>query len=76
MRDAEGAGDCGFGVLTAEGDKGLGNTTTVNVETLLETFLGDFQAWDYFPHLLEYRDFQSINNWTKVCNSTLLPIVH
>jgi hypothetical protein len=43
-RDAEGLGNCGSGVFIAEeadgvGDKGSGNTTMVDIETLLEAFL-------------------------------------
>jgi len=27
--------------------------------------LEDFQTWDYFPQLLIYQDFWSINQWTE-----------
>jgi hypothetical protein len=41
-RDAEGPGDCGSGVFIAVeigvGDKGSGNTTMVDAETLLEVY--------------------------------------
>jgi hypothetical protein len=40
-------------------DRGSGDNTTVNVETLLEAFLEDFQTWDYFPK--PYQDFWSIS---------------
>jgi hypothetical protein len=43
------------------GDKGSGVTITVNVETIMEAFLEDFQTWDYFPQLLKYQDFLSIS---------------
>jgi hypothetical protein len=64
-RDAEGPGDSGSGIFIAEevgvGDKWSGDTTTVDVQILL----GDFQTWDYFPHLLKYQDFWSISICTK-----------
>jgi hypothetical protein len=51
-RDAGWPGDCGSGVFTAEevdgvGDKGSGDTTILDVETLLE----DLQTWDYCWHI-------------------------
>jgi len=51
--DAEGPGDCGSGVFTAEqgdgvGDKGPGNNTSVDVETPLMVFLEDFHIWGIF----------------------------
>jgi hypothetical protein len=33
----------------------------INVQTLLEGFLEDFQTWDYFPQLLKYQNFHSIS---------------
>jgi hypothetical protein len=65
-RDAEGPWDCGRGVFIAEevhgvGDMESGDTTMVDVETLLEAFLEDFQTWDYFPQLPKYEDFWSVS---------------
>lgn len=44
VRDAEGLGDCGLGVLITEevdgvGDKGSGDTSLVHTEAILEAFL-------------------------------------
>jgi hypothetical protein len=55
-KDAEGPEDCGSEVFIAEdvdgvGDKGPGDTTTIDVGTVLEAILGDFQTRDYFPQL-------------------------
>jgi hypothetical protein len=54
------------GVFVAEevdeiGDTWSGDTTTVNVETLLDVFWENFQDWDYSPQLPKYQDFQSIS---------------
>jgi hypothetical protein len=61
IRGCEGKGECGSGVLIADeadgiGNKAAGDTTNVDVETLLE----DFQAWDCFPELSKSQDFQCI----------------
>jgi hypothetical protein len=37
----------------------------VNEETPLEAFLEEFHTSDYFPQLLQYRDFQSISIQVK-----------
>ena len=37
------------------GDKGSVDTTTVDVQTLLEVFLGALQTWHYFPHILSTK---------------------
>jgi hypothetical protein len=29
----------------------------IDIQMLLEAFLGDFQTWDYLPYLLKYQDF-------------------
>lgn len=47
------SGDCGSRVFTAEevdgvGAKESGNDTLVNVETLFDAFLEDFQTWKSF----------------------------
>jgi hypothetical protein len=42
------------------GDKGPGDTTTIDVETLSGTFLENFWTY-YFPQLLKYQDFWSIS---------------
>jgi hypothetical protein len=47
------------------GDKGSGDITTVDMETLLEAILKDFQTLDYFPQLSKYQDLRSINNQIK-----------
>jgi len=59
-RQAEGSGECGSGVFITEevdgvGDKGLGDSTMVDTETLLEVF---FWMWDYCPQLLKYLDLE------------------
>jgi hypothetical protein len=47
---SKGPGDCESEVFIAKVVDGVGDkwsgATTVNVETPLETFLGDFQIWD------------------------------
>jgi hypothetical protein len=58
-RDAAEPGECGSGVFVTEevrgaGDKASGDTARVCVETLLEAFLADFQAWDYFPKMYQH----------------------
>jgi hypothetical protein len=58
-RDIEESGDHGSGVFTAEetdrvGEKESGDTTAVDVQTLLEVSLEHFQTWDYFPQLRKY----------------------
>jgi hypothetical protein len=67
--DGKEPGDCGSGVFIGEEIDGVGDkrsgATTVNVETSLETFLGDFQTWDFFPCLLNYQYFQIIDIWIK-----------
>ena len=67
---AEGAGCCGSGAFLAKevdgvGYKGSGDTTRVNVETVLEAFLENFQRWDCSPQMLKCQDFQSISIWIK-----------
>jgi hypothetical protein len=62
-RDAEGPGCCRSGLCAPEkidgvGDKRAKNTTTVVTETVLESFLEDFQTWDCLPLLLMYQGFQ------------------
>jgi hypothetical protein len=47
------------------GYKGSGDTTRVNVETILEAFLENFQRWDCSPQMLKCQDFQSIGIWIK-----------
>lgn len=67
--DGKGPGDCGSVVFIDEDIEGVGDkqsgATTVNVETPLETFLGDFQTWKFFPQLLKYQYFQIIDVWTR-----------
>jgi hypothetical protein len=41
--------------------EGSVDTTTVDVDTILE----EFQTWDYLPKLLKYLYFQSISIWIK-----------
>jgi hypothetical protein len=48
-RDAEGPGNCGSGIFTAEegdgvGDKWSGDTTVVDVEILVQAILEDFHT--------------------------------
>ena len=38
-------------------DRGLGDATTVAVQTLLEILLEDFCTWDCVPQPLKYHDF-------------------
>jgi hypothetical protein len=52
-RDAEGPGDCGSGVFTAEevdgvGKRGTRDTTLVNVVTFLEAFFGGLPDLELF----------------------------
>ena len=67
--DGKGPGYCGSVVFIDEDIEGVGDkqsgATTVNVETPLETFLGDFQTWKFFPQLLKYQYFQIIDVWTR-----------
>jgi hypothetical protein len=65
-RDSAGPGDCGSRVFIVEeddgiGDKGLVDSTMVDVRTLLE----DFWNWDYFPHMLKNQNFWSISLQSK-----------
>jgi hypothetical protein len=63
--DAEGPGDCGSGVFTAEvngiGDRWSGYTTMDDTHTQFEAFLRDFGTRDIVPHL----DFWSTSIWIK-----------
>jgi hypothetical protein len=51
-RDVEGPGDCWSGVCIVEvdevGDKGSGDTTVVNLGTVLEAFLENFWTLGLF----------------------------
>lgn len=38
-------------------DRGLGDATTVAVQTLLEVLLEDFSTWDFVLQPLKYHDF-------------------
>ena len=58
--------EVGGGVFIADevdeiGEMWSGDTTMVNVETLLDVFWENFQDWDCSPLLLKYQDFQSIS---------------
>jgi hypothetical protein len=62
-RDAEGPEDCGSDVFIAEGvdgigDKGSGDTTTVNVETLFDAF------WRTSTLEIIFLNCQSISLWS------------
>ena len=64
--DAKGPGDHRLWVFTAEeadrtGDRGSGDTTTVDVKTPSETFRNDFLTLDSFPQLQKYQEFQAIS---------------
>jgi hypothetical protein len=41
--------------VIAEEVDGVGDKGSVNVETTLETFLEDFQSWEYFSQLSKYQ---------------------
>jgi hypothetical protein len=47
------------------GDKGLGDTTMIDVGTLMGAFLEDFRTSDHFLHLPKYKDFLSISIQVK-----------
>jgi hypothetical protein len=48
-------------VLDGLRDKRSGNTTMVDVETLMETFVKDFWTCEYFCQMLQCQDFWSIS---------------
>jgi hypothetical protein len=63
--DAEGPG-----VFAAKvngiGNRWSGDTIMRDADhTQFEAFLGNFETWDYFPHLLKYQDFWSTSIWIK-----------
>jgi hypothetical protein len=69
-RGAEGPEGCGSGVFVDEevdgtGDKGSGDTIIVDLKTVYEAFVEDFQTWDCFPQLANCRDLWSISMWIK-----------
>jgi hypothetical protein len=39
------------------GNKGSGDNSTASVSALLETFLEDFQTWEYFPQTVKISEF-------------------
>jgi len=43
------------------GDKGLGDTTMIDVGTLVGAFLEDFWTADHFPQLPKYGGFSSVS---------------
>jgi hypothetical protein len=61
-RDAKGPGDCWSGVVIVEevdgvGDKGSGDTTIVNLETVLEAFLENVWTLELFSSTAEVSGF-------------------
>ena len=47
------------------GDKGLEDTTIIDVRTLMGALLKDLRTSDHFPQLPKYQDFLSISIQVK-----------